>query len=358
MFSLHLASKRIILPSCALCRFGRYYGQKLENKYSEIEKKNILEVINKSDVSTLSRYDVTKKRSKSISQHISNNGPINNLLDIEVIEGFSEKHAEKLFDSILQGKVKVEEPNAVKQIKGQILNPTLSESMRQAAKSVLTVYVTINSVSWTLIDRSNYEVLDWQYQGIHYPENKRFQLSDILEISWEIVTKLPTADLYVMKAEATSLRASGSDPNNPKVLGINLQKSQMVAMMVAFISARGNTISVEIDEDSNSEMVNKFKQNVFFLRSSLPFRLYGTLIGNERVTSDQTVDMLLKENNQISPNQNHVFVPERLQNKFRDQNDLERDMMAQCMLFALTFMDLCIYRNKDKIDRLLSKKGE
>ncbi|XP_038223359.1 transcription elongation factor, mitochondrial isoform X2 [Zerene cesonia] len=357
MFNLYFASSRKILPSCTFCRFGRYYGQKLENKYSEIEKKNILEVINKSDVSTLSRYDVTKKRSKSISQYINNNGPVSSLIDIELIEGFSEKHAEKLFDSILQGKINAEEPNALKQIKGQILNPTLSENMRQAAKSVLTVYITINSVSWTLIDKSNYEVLEWQYQSIHYPENKRYQLSDILEISWNIVTKLPTADIYVMKAEATSLRASGSDPNNPKVLGINLQKAQMVSMMVAFISARGNMDNVEKDEES-SDTEKKFIQNVFFLRSSLPFRLYGTLIGNERVTSDQTVEMLLKEYNEISANNSHVYVPDRLQARFRDEKDLERDMMAQCMLFALTFMDLCIYRNKSKIDKLLSKKAD
>lgn len=41
-----------------------------------------------------------------------------------------------------------------------------------------------------------------------------------------------------MKAEATSLRASGSDPNNPKVLGVNLQKAQLIAMIVALINAK------------------------------------------------------------------------------------------------------------------------
>lgn len=56
--------------------------------------------------------------------------------------------------------------------------------------------------------------------------------------AWEITNKLPNADLYVMKAEATSLRASGSDPNNPKMLTVNLQKAQLIAMMVALINAK------------------------------------------------------------------------------------------------------------------------
>lgn len=44
-----------------------------------------------------------------------------------------------------------------------------------------------------------------------------------------------------MKAEATTLRAAGSDPNNPKVLAVNLQRAQMVAMIVALINARDHT---------------------------------------------------------------------------------------------------------------------
>lgn len=56
--------------------------------------------------------------------------------------------------------------------------------------------------------------------------------------AWRVTQQMPLADIYVMKAEATTLRAAGSDPNNPKVLAVNLQKAQMVAMIVALINAR------------------------------------------------------------------------------------------------------------------------
>ncbi|XP_026327954.1 uncharacterized protein LOC113236163 [Hyposmocoma kahamanoa] len=206
-----------------------------------------------------------------------------------------------------------------------------------------------------LIDKSNYEVLEWHYHSIDYPEGKRFQITDILDIAWKVTQNLPTADVYVMKAEATTLRAAGSDPNNPKVIAVNLQKAQMVAMIVALVNARSYDDSVSQLEDGVTNTT--LKQKVYFLRPTLPYRLYGTLVGNEKVSTDQTVEMLLQSSNQKSPNNSHVFVPERLQNMFRYQKDLQKDMLGHCLLLGLTFMDLCIYKNQESIDKLI-KRGE
>lgn len=85
------------------------------------------------------------------------------------------------------------------------------------------------------------------------------------------------------------------------------------------------------------------------------FRLYGTLVGNEKVSTDQTVDMLLQSSNQKSSNNSHVYVPERLQNMFRLQKELQKDMLGHCLLLGLTFMDLCIYKNQDSIDKLINR---
>ncbi|XP_050666395.1 transcription elongation factor, mitochondrial isoform X2 [Leptidea sinapis] len=335
------------------------YCQKYNDKYTEIQKQHILDTIN-SDLSTLSRYDITKGRSKKIFQWINCNGPIKSISDVEIIDSFSEKHAQKLFDSIIQEKVKpvAIETNVLKNIKGRVLHPSLSDAVIQAAKSVLTVYINVNSASWTLIDKDRYEVLDWQYQGIEHPENKKFQLSDILEISWKIVNKLPKADIYVMKAESTSLRGSGSDPSNPKVLAVNLQKFQMISMIVALLSTRANDTEDSWSSDSSDKSQNKrFRPNVYFLRSSLPFRVYGTLIGNERVASDQTVETIIRDARRTT-DCSHVYLSDELKSMFLSQMDLERDMMAQCFLFALTFMDLCVYKNKQKIAQLLASKND
>lgn len=82
------------------------------------------------------------------------------------------------------------------------------------------------------------------------------------------------------------------------------------------------------------------------------FRLYGTLVGNERVSTERTVTMLLNELKERSPKNSHAYVPEDLQEMFRSQKDLQKDMLGHCLLLSLTFMDLCIYKNQEKVAKL------
>ncbi|CAH0584494.1 unnamed protein product [Chrysodeixis includens] len=329
----------------------RHYSEGIDSKYNDVEREKILQVINDPDITNLSSYEVSKANIKNFSQWKSSNGKLKTLSDIEYVEGFSEKSAKKLFNSILGGPNKPKK--VANKIKGQILQPALSESVRKECKSVLTVYITVNSVSWTFIDRSNYEVKEWKYHSIDYPDGKKFQITDILDIAWRVTRQLPEADIYVMKAEATTLRAAGSDPNNPKVIAVNLQKAQMVAMIVALINSRSHTEDLESEEGVEDAL----KQRVYFLRPTLPYRLYGTLVGNERVSTDQTVEILLRELGGISPNQSHAYIPEPLQSMFRSQKDLQKDMLGHCLLLSLTFMDLCVYRNQERVAKL-NKRGD
>ncbi|GBP24188.1 hypothetical protein EVAR_10415_1 [Eumeta japonica] len=216
---------------------------------------------------------------------------------------------------------------------------------------VLAVYVTAGSVCWSLINRSNYEVIAWEYYGINYNNGKKLQITDIMNVVWKVVQDLPTADVFVMKAEATTLRASGSDPNNPKVIAVNLQMSQMVAMIVALLNARAHAErNGAFEDDTQNE--NTFNQRVYFLRPTLPFRLFNTLVGNERVSTDQTVETLFYEYSTVSKNNEHAYIPQEMQAHFRARNELQKDMLGHCLFLALTFMDVCIYKNQNSINKL------
>ncbi|XP_026488976.2 uncharacterized protein LOC113395572 [Vanessa tameamea] len=342
----------LMIPRCRINPLvQRFYSNDFEKKFTDSQKEKILQVINE-DIISLSRYEISKVRLKKLSDWLGKNGQIQTISDIKTVDTFTEKLAMKLCNSILDGPKK-ENNNISKKIKGQILQPSLSERKRQSCKSVLAVYIAVNSVCWVLIDREKYEVNEWQYYNIEYPNAKKLQITDILDIAWDITKTLPVADVYVMKAEATSLRASGSDPNNPKVLGVNLQKAQLVAMIVALINAKSNDVKLS---SSSEETSQDFTQKVYFLRPTLPYRLYGTLVGNEHVSTEQTVENLLQEANQDKTT-SHVNVPENLVTMFRNQKDLRKDMLGHCLLLALTFMDICVYLNKDSITKLL-KRGE
>ncbi|KAL0871685.1 hypothetical protein ABMA27_004202 [Loxostege sticticalis] len=348
------------LNRCSMSVPYRLFSQVLDKTYTDEQKEKILQVMNDADDDILSRYDITKSKRKKVFQWKDTYGHLKTISDIELIDGFSDKTAKKLFDSILTGPTEQQPvPKVSSKIKGQILQPNLSESVRQKCRTVLTVYVSVNSVCWALIDKENYEVVEWNYHSIDYPDGKRLQITDIMQIAWNVTHSLPSADIYVMKAEATTLRAGGSDPNNPKVLAVNLQKSQMISMIVALINARSNQINNPNEDGETSVSEKSFRQKVYFLRPSLPYRLYGTLVGNERVSTDQTVEILLQN---MSENSTENFLPkptitEELKSDFRSRNELERDMLGHCLLLALTFMDLCMYKNQDSIQKLI-KRGE
>ncbi|CAK1585937.1 unnamed protein product [Parnassius mnemosyne] len=353
---LSVTIKKFLIPSCKSCRslsFTKcFYSQELENEYSDAQKQKILQIVNDGDLNILSRYDVAKTRLKKLTEWVNKYGKLSKISDLETIEGFTEKTVKKFYNSIIDGATK----NLSHKIKGRILHPTLSEIVKQNCRLVLSVYVTVNSVCWTLIDRDKYAVAEWKYRGIEYPDSKRFPITDILGIAWQITNNLPNADIYVMKSEATSLRASGSDPNNPKVIAFNIQKAQMIAIIVALINAKHNNIS-HCSTKEDEESVSKLNQRVYFLRSSLPYRLYGTLVGNERVSTDQTVEMLLDEAKEIHSDNSHVHVPEYLISMYRSQKELQKDMLGHCLLLAITFMDLCIYTNEERI-RKLTRLGD
>ncbi|KAM3966370.1 LOW QUALITY PROTEIN: uncharacterized protein ACR2FA_012680 [Aphomia sociella] len=338
---------------CAVVVSKCFFSQ-LRKKYTDLEKTKILHVINEADVDILSRYNIAKARLKKIKQWRSENGQLKCIGDIEMIEGFTERITRRLFDSILKGPT--DNTDFSPKIKGQILHPHLSENVRQKCKLVLAVYVSVNSVCWTLFNKIHYEVLEWKYHAIDYPEGKRFQITDILNIAWKVTQELPTADIYVMKAEPTTLRAAGSDPNNPKVLAVNLQKSQMVAMIVSLITARCNDISDRLSNTGESELLDGFHHKVYFLRPALPYRLYGTLVGNEKVSTDQTVEMLLQEmGEEKSSDNSKVHISPSIQSMYRAQQELEKDMLGHCLLMGLTFMDLCIYKNETSITKLVKR---
>ncbi|CAG4946645.1 unnamed protein product [Parnassius apollo] len=351
---LSVTNKKFLISSCKTCRsfsFTKcFYSQEIENKYSEAQKQKILQIVNDGDLDILSRYDVAKTRLKKLSEWVNKYGKLNKISDLETIDGFTEKTVKKFYNSIIDGAPK----NLSHKIKGRILHPILTETVKQNCRLVLSVYVTVNCVCWTLIDRDKYAVAEWKYHGIEYPDSKRFPITDILGIAWQITNNLPNADIYVMKAEATSLRAGGSDPNNPKVIAFNIQKAQMIAIIVALINAKHNNINVC---PTKEEPVSNLNQRVYFLRSSLPYRLYGTLVGNERVSTDQTVEMLLDKAKEIHSDNSHVHVPDNLTSMYRSQKELQKDMLGHCLLLAITFMDLCIYTNEEKI-RKLTRLGD
>lgn len=82
------------------------------------------------------RFDIAKSRLKKFKQWKTSNGQVKTLSDLPLIEGFTDKTAKKLCDSILNGPTEEVEQISNK-IKGQILHPNLKESTIKVSSYVI-----------------------------------------------------------------------------------------------------------------------------------------------------------------------------------------------------------------------------
>lgn len=57
---------------------------------------------------------------------------------------------------------------------------------------------------------------------------------------WDIFNLLPKSDVFIMEAVPTMLKSIGADSKNPKVVHVNLQRAQLIAVLSAMINADGN----------------------------------------------------------------------------------------------------------------------
>lgn len=73
--------------------------------------------------------------------------------------------------------------------------------------------------------------------------------------------------------------------------------------------------------------------------------MFGTLVGQERVSSVNKITNLL--NNTIDPSQPYssVTLEEELKKQFLGYSAIKKELLAQPLMLAITFMDICVKKN-------------
>lgn len=79
------------------------------------------------------------------------------------------------------------------------------------------------------------------------------------------------------------------------------------------------------------------------------------LVGNERVSSSSTVDNLLLHKDDTMPC-SRINSDDCIRDYYYSQSPINRNLLGQALLIAITFMDLCIYKNINSLQVLLGKK--
>ncbi|XP_055693085.1 uncharacterized protein LOC129795653 [Lutzomyia longipalpis] len=316
--------------SMGMCRYYCDFGFK--HTYTEDQVRNILKIINSSSQEELARYSIAKFRLQKITSWKQQHGQFESLNEILNLDDFGVKVLDKLCQSIVKdtGKSGVEIPTAKKS--SQILTPKLSEERRMQIKSLCSVQIGTDSVSWCRLELQDAPsptlVTHWQY----FPLNsKRSHLADLTQRILHVNQMIPSCDAFVLE---TPITRPTSQSASAVQISVNVQHSQLIAMISVILAQR----------------MQDFDPCVFFIRKYLDARLFGTLVGQERISSLDVVTRILAIGNVLNETSNEgdskaiVQAFPDILTKYNTSEGAEKEYMGRSLMLATCFLRLCILK--------------
>lgn len=273
------------------------------------------------------------------------------------LDGFGEKILQKFCSSIIDSSGKETVPTKgnsspmqdITRKVNQYCNPRLDNLTRSKIKSCLGVHVHAGNISWAKLSINKDQPMTLDTWTDYKFDEKKLHLADLVILTKQICEKMPIADVYVLEAP---IAAQPSLPGKNVVqLSVNIQKSQLIGM-----TALGLLYKPQETINPPFQM-----QQVFFVRNFLPARLFRTKIGSERVSVENTVLDILRYHYNIEDGtegyqggtlSDQVNASNEVRLMFEKANPVQRDLMGQAFLTALTFVRLCVQKCHKSLEKL------
>ncbi|KAH8272987.1 hypothetical protein KR026_003733, partial [Drosophila bipectinata] len=297
-------------------------------------------------------YDITKARATKLHAWKSQNGPIQELSDILNVEGFGLKAATKFFGSLLEAPKRGRKGASGAQQKSKpllttpFISPTIDEEQRLRIGSSVGIRIGVTSVSWARFELGNRESPCHLTHWHHYELNdKKLHLVELARRCLYLAHQIQHADCYVM--ESPQMAQAASNPGSIDQQNINIQKAQVSAIISYALMFRASVDKINTN-------------NLFFMRRFLTARLFNHLVGAERVSSEDTLWAMMRNNEKISsaetpPNNclhTEVQFPEELCKMFEQHQRYQRELLGQAFLLNLAFARLVIFQDPKAISSI------
>ncbi|XP_055626669.1 uncharacterized protein LOC129768805 [Toxorhynchites rutilus septentrionalis] len=302
--------------------------------YSEDETRKILDTLNKDDVEQLYKYNISKYRLKKIDDWRKKFGSFMTLDDVLELDGFGINVLRKFCDSIV--KCPSVETTQTKPAKKDVkfTTPVIPVHVVPRIKSCVSLHIGLDFITWAKfeIERQKPSVLaGWSSFAI---PDRKLHVSELIRNVTQLNHLIPEADVYVVENPAV---AQSMAMGNALQTNINVQKSQLIAMIMLMLSSRP-TDDVELKEC-----------NVFFMKQYSSARLFGIFVGSERISAEGVVRSLIEHRvgpneSQLNEQQSELIIPSGLRVVYEGCDRAEKEFMGQSMLLGLSFLRLCIFK--------------
>lgn len=281
-------------------------------------------------------------------------GDFNTIEDLLELDGFGLKILEKFCNSIIQSDIKEisNGSNAEQELalnsrnkKDAFVTPPLLEEVRNRIKSIVSFQMDLNYFSWAKITyapneqvHGKFQIEDWHCHKIEQFEKKP-TLSTMSSFLVQLTDYIPHADAYVIE----SMPMVNTTQGGAAQIIVNIQKAQFYSMLCALMSSRK---SLKLPEDDSKEV---FYDNVYFLKSFLTSRFYKYLIGNEKVATEQIIELIFQYNaifnhHQEMPKLESVDISKELIEIYQSSKPVQKEYLGNSLLVGLSFMKLCIQK--------------
>lgn len=255
---------------------------------------------------------------------------------------------ENFFESILQEKHDIIQEKKNKKRGNAFTIPSFPDELSEKYKSCVSLNINVSNVTWSKIDvkEKDYpcELTHWGYYDL---TDKRLHISDLVQRCRYIEKIIPEADCYILENPQL---AQGGAPGSADQTNINVQRSQIISMLNLALASRTNFTLEE--------------KRVFYLKRYLSYRLFNTLVGKERVSTEQIILDLMRTHYNFEDNidnteksaaesySDKINIPLDLRKVFNNAERYQRDFLGQSLLLGLTFMRLCLLKSPKSLAAL------
>ncbi|KAK2576299.1 hypothetical protein KPH14_005664 [Odynerus spinipes] len=290
----------------------------------------VLKIFN-NRINYLSKYNISASQINALQLHREKNGPYNSLQDVLRVEGMDEHSLNKFLHLVISDK----QYKKQQRFKKSIITPSIDSTGLETVSTILGIYIGTNIVTWTLLELGE-NVLEWNYESFaDIPDNKN--TLNLLHMAWELNSKLPESDIYVVDNTNYDPRIARS------ILSMKafLQKQQLQAMILALLGNRNLYL-----DTGNNEVAS----NIYLTHHEKIAALFGIRIGNEITSSKVAVNKLLYERDGIYSKEKNpvgVYAPKNILNIYQNLEEYVKDQMNWSLLTALTFLQLGVLGKYD-----------
>ncbi|XP_050302134.1 transcription elongation factor, mitochondrial isoform X2 [Anthonomus grandis grandis] len=246
-------------------------------QFSEGTGQKILDTMNKSSPDDLSKYKISNVNIKNLIDWKKERGPFKTLSDPLEVDGFDVQLLLEFYKSM--GSIKVTQSKRKSHGSGNekhLIRPELKPNLISSLQSAVAIHLESIGIGWVRLDRSS-KVTHWNCEQFSSLPDKMWPV-DTFNLAVSLLKKTPPSDVYIFE-KSNSL--SPQSKTKPLMVSSHSQHLELLSMLMALL----NSSSIHNPESNLINNPPTIENKVFYLKNKMTARLFGTLIGSERVSA-------------------------------------------------------------------------